>query len=554
MNKYYLPIDSKCLAHYYASACISPSCYIANRPQDIQDQFKEYLLLTNKLGTKETNCCLEIVLNANEQQSLVDMNKGWFIYEFPIPISRVSAILFSSKDQMDTTLTNIRMSTAFIPNNLSKVVSFDDNPTTELRLPNEIVPTPHNDKIKKFDRILGALALMNVSREHYMNYSDRFFETFSMFNEYIEKQLIKAKRKLSQSLSVYLDNSNQYRNKIQQLEQTLTEDIVISIARQEKVNIEKNKVTKVINLSSLTGWSYIFAFIYQYGVGAESKRKKIDSLIICNFKSNELLKSPSSDTLALLYGYNRGYSVFSNAYGLDANNKVAVKFKMESRLDHYIIESIYQYVFNNKVADAPFNYIDSWCPNIKNTHSINSTDYQILDTVVIGKKKAKVFSPEYWNGFFQELKSGFWYHLKGLVGKEQVESNIKELVNTIYTDILEEWTDQNKIEKDRYLSELAEQKQKIDALQAQVLSLREQLNNKTFSVFDANNSTNSMKEGSSNGELFIDELLLTYDKCQKMLVSDLKNKLAELSVLYDKNAKKDELARLLVKVQYKQSK
>lgn len=552
--KYYLPIDSKCLAHYYASACISPSCYIANRPQDIQDQFNEYLLLTNKLGTKEANCCLEIVLTANEQQSLVDMNRGWFVYESPIPISRISGILFSSKDQMDTTLTNIRMSTAFIPDNLSKVVAFDDNPARGLKLPNGIVPTPHNENIKKFDRILGALALMNVSREHYMNYSDRFFETFSMFNEYIARQLKSVKKKLSQPLSVYLDYSNQYRKKIQQLEQPLTEDIVISVAQQEKVNIEKNKITKVINLSSLTGWSYIFAFIYQYGVGSESKRKKIDSLIISNFKSSELLKSPSPDTLALLYGYNRGYSVFSNAYGLDADNKLAIKFKMESRLDHYIIESIYQYVFNNKVADTPFDYIDSWCPNIKNTQDINSTDYQILDTVIIGKKKAKVFSAEYWNGFFQELKSDFWYHLKGLVGKEQVESNIKEFVNIIRTDLFEEWTEQNKMEKDRFLEELAEQKQKIDTLKAQVLLLQEQLNNNPPSLFDAEKSTNPIKEESSNSELFINELLLTYDKYQKMLVSDLKNKLAEQSVLYDKNAKKDELAKLLVKVQYKQSK
>lgn len=127
-------------------------------------------------------------------------------------------------------------------------------------------------------------------------------------------------------------------------------------------------------------------------------------------------------------------------------------------------------------------------------------------------------------------------------------------MNIIRTDLFEEWTEQNKMEKDRFLEELAEQKQKIDTLKAQVLLLQEQLNNNPPSLFDAEKSTNPIKEESSNSELFINELLLTYDKYQKMLVSDLKNKLAEQSVLYDKNAKKDELAKLLVKVQYKQSK
>lgn len=96
-----------------------------------------------------------------------------------------------------------------------------------------------------------------------------------------------------------------------------------------------------------------FAFIYQYGVGSESKRKKIDSLIISNFKSDELQESPSPDSLALLYGYNRGYCVFNNAYGLDADSKLAVKFKMESKLDHYIIESVYQYIFHNIITNTP---------------------------------------------------------------------------------------------------------------------------------------------------------------------------------------------------------
>ena len=552
MNRYYLPIDSKCLAHYYAGACISPSCYITNRPHDIQNRFDEYLLLTRKLGTKDTNCCLEIVLTDDEKKSLVDINGEWFIYEYPIPVSRVSKILFSSKEQMNTTLTNIRMSTAFVPQRLGEVANFVDNPTTGLTLPEGIIPICHKKNIEQFDRMLGALALMNVSRESYMNYSDKFFETFAMFNSYIAEQLKRTKKKLNKSLSSYLDVTSPYREKIKLLEQPLTEELIAITAQQEKVSVEKNKITKVINLSSLKNWSYIFAFIYQYGVGSESKRKKIDSLIISNFKSDELQESPSPDSLALLYGYNRGYCVFNNAYGLDADSKLAVKFKMESKLDHYIIESVYQYIFHNIITNTPFDYIDAWCPSLKCAQHVKSTDYQILDMIVIGKKKATVFSHEYWIGFFQEFKSSFWDALKEIAGKDKVEYNIKVLINKIHQDLLEEWNEQSELEKAKYLEELANKERTIERLYLETKQLKEQFDcNATITQFAEKNNIPTIIENVNEqikiGEHSIDDILLEYDEYLKLKLDDLKKKLKEQSILFSKSAKKDELAKLLVK-------
>lgn len=566
MIKYYLPISSKCLAHYYASACISPSCYIENRPEDIQDKFKEYLLLTDKFGTKETNCCLEIVLTEEEISSLVGISSNWFVFEYPIPISRVKKIIFSSREQMDTTLTNIRMSTAFIPDRLGEVATFSENPSTDLILPNEIVPFNHSKSIKRFDRILGALALMNLSREQYMNYCDKFFETFSMFNGYINTLLVSAKKNLSKPLCSYLEEEGQFRDKVQQLEAPLSEELVYSTAKAENVQIDKNRITKVINLLSLKNWSYIYAFIYQYGVGSESKRKRIDSFIINNFKSDELLEKPSSDTLALLYGYNRGYSVFNNAYGLDANNKQALKFKMESRLDHYIIESVYQYVFHGRVYDKPFDYIDNWCP-MQNFHKhLSSTDYVILDTIVIGKKKAKVFSTEYWLGFFQSLKGGIWTPLRELIGTEKVETSIKELANIINTDLKDEWNDKLEEINANYSLKLANKECQIESLNSEIKLLKQKLTVKNntsgnfAAKFDYSLEHLQLKpdiptdcDCCENSTYSIDDLFNLYDKYRNknFPIDELKKTLKENNIQYSKSMKKEELARLLAKYRYK---
>ena len=116
-TKYYLPISSKCLAHYFGYACIMPSRYFSNKPLDIQNNFDEYLLITTNFGTNETDCCLELVLTKNETDELKDIKNGFYLYQKPLPITRVKSVLFSDKNQMEQTIVNISMSTAFVQRN-----------------------------------------------------------------------------------------------------------------------------------------------------------------------------------------------------------------------------------------------------------------------------------------------------------------------------------------------------------------------------------------------------------------------------------------------------
>jgi hypothetical protein len=41
-KKYFLPINSTSLAHYYGGACIKPGKYFENKPEDLQEKFNEF--------------------------------------------------------------------------------------------------------------------------------------------------------------------------------------------------------------------------------------------------------------------------------------------------------------------------------------------------------------------------------------------------------------------------------------------------------------------------------------------------------------------------------
>lgn len=50
-KKYYIPIKSTSLPHYFAGACICPANYYENKPKDIQDNFPNVILLTLNSAT-----------------------------------------------------------------------------------------------------------------------------------------------------------------------------------------------------------------------------------------------------------------------------------------------------------------------------------------------------------------------------------------------------------------------------------------------------------------------------------------------------------------------
>lgn len=448
---YYLPINSTSLAHYFVCACVKPAKYFENKPQDLQDRFRNALLLSSELGTNDTDCCIELVLTKDEESSLVPCGREFFLFPTPLPISRVKAIHFRAQRQLEQTLSNINMSAAFIPHSLAKVARFSDAVIDVVNVTDKPVDKDYSEQLVIFDRILGALALMKTAKEPYMNYSENYASTLSFFNTLVRNDLEKQGRQINEKFFGLFSRSGNFVKFIPYLEKKITKEDLDQIAAENNQRIERS-YTKAINYDKLSGITYAFAILQSYGVGGEAATKKIDGLISNNF---EELKDGKAEGIALYYGYNRGYSVFSNCYGTQEIGRQNVKYLLESQLDYYTIESVYQFAFYGNTTSSKFPYIDAWCPR-KNQRPKRKTDYMVLDTAFIGKKKPTVFSKEYLHGFLAEIKTFDFI-------ATPIGSLVEQIRNRVANDTKEEIEDANE-------TKIAEAYTIIESLKGQIAS------------------------------------------------------------------------------------
>lgn len=521
------------MAHYFGCACIKPSKYFSNKPEDLQDKLNDFLLITTCFGTQQTDCCLEIVFTPQETEELIDIENDFFLYEKPLPISRVKGIYFTDMTLKGQTITNINMSTAFVPESLVKEAKQFDSPTMDkIKKPQDIHINSYAEHLKHFDSYLGGFSLLRLAGEEYMNYSENYFSTLSFFSEIIKNQLKLANKTIDNRYwGVFVGNYG-FQKIFPILNKTVDENDVITLAQEEQQVIQKDKITRIIDLSSLDKNTYIAAVLNIYGVGNESKRKKIDELILSNFSNG--IKAGKSEGIALCYGINRGYSAFSNKYSLGNTNKV-VKFQLNSLLDYYTIESLYQYAFNKQEKNNDYRYLD-WCPRFENTIKISDTNYQILDVVIIGKKKARVLSKEYW----QNLLPTFFQSNK--LFEKKLPDLFQELGEILYKDTKEE------IENElRY--QIVSQQEEIKKLKSAQEALLQQTVTESKPYPQKEEVVSVLSEPSSTAYININEIKNIVEKTLKYKEKNqttLKNEAKSKGIRLPQGIKQNEIITLLM--------
>ncbi|WP_165155004.1 hypothetical protein [Parabacteroides sp. ZJ-118] len=501
MRTYYFPIKSECLAHYFGCACLKPSKYFTNKLQDIQNLFENFLLITTNRGCIECNCCLEIVLTNEEEAKLISVGRTWYLFESSLPITRVKKIFFTEEQQKNKTLTNIRMGTAFIPDSIiGTVCCFEDVTVNEVKKPEDCYVKDQTKEIELYDRILGALIIMRLAREKYMNFSETYIETLAVFNNLIADALVKAGKGSNDQYSGLFTESKSYACLLPYLNKQVDVDDVKQMAKNEGQTVSQNKITRKIELDSLDKQTYILAVLASYGVGSESKRDKVDGLILSNFEGIK-----SAQLVALCFGYNRGYNVFSSFYGTSEGNRIDVKFLLDSQLDYYTVESVYQFVFNKKISKNLY-YLDSWCSKQRTSSIIKKTDYCVLDTIVIGKKKPKVGSKEWWSSLSQ-----FYQRI-------DVSSLFQTPLSTLFKKVADHVIQECNEEKEE---EIAEIKAQYEGIKSRLMELKKTMEN--LSLNQRESSTNEERTGDVNREDIIKEVFGYFDKNDKELNAILKS-------------------------------
>ena len=496
MRTYYFPIKSECLAHYFGCACLKPSKYFMNKPQDIQNSFENFLLITTSKGCIECNCCLEIVLTNEEETELISAGGTWYLFGSSLPITRVKKIHFTEEQQKNRTLTNIRMGTAFVPDSIvGAVCTFEDASVKEVEAPKDCYVKNQVKEIELYDRILGALIIMRLAREKYMNFSETYIETLAVFNKLIANTLVKVGKSSNDQYSGLFTQSKSYAGLLPYLNKQIDIDDVKQMAKNENQSVSQNKTTRKIELDSLNKQTYILAVLASYGVGSESKRDKIDGLILSNFEGIK-----SAQLVALCFGYNRGYNVFSSFYGTSESNRIDVKFRLDSQLDYYTIESVYQFVFNKKISEN-LDYLDLWCNKQHIQNITTKTDYCVLDTIVRGKKKAKVGSKEWWNSFSQ-----FCQRIDAV---SLLQTPLSILLNKVAEYVIQECIEEKEAEITEIKAQYGEKNGSLKGLQKTLENLSESM-------------TNEERSDNVSREDIIKEIFSYFDKDDKELNAILK--------------------------------
>lgn len=491
MKTYYYPISSTSLASIFGRACILPASLYKNRLSDIQSKFENFILLTDHFGCMDSDCCLQVALSSDEEKTLVDIKKGFYLYESALPVSRIKRIYFESVAQSQRTISNINLSTAFIPNALvdSNNNTFDDVNTNGVEVPEIIVPLLEKieKSYEKFNRILGAMALMKTAHEDGCNYSAHYIDLLSKFNTHIASQKTMISdvdtkfHKVFDNHPTFLDHVVDYA--------TLENE-----ALEKKQFISKGKVTKVIDPSNLENSVYLCYVLYNYGVGEEARRYKIDELILNNFTS---LKQGYQESCALYYGYNRGYASFSNQYRKDGKTE-NVKYQLNSLLDYYTIESIYRYAFYNTIS-SELDLFNSWVRPIP-LKKAKTGEYQILDTIICDKKKAILFSEEWWKNclacFLPKDKVNFLgYDFSSLI----IENILKPFADLVKEEISCEYEETIQAIKDTDDTEILRLKKELNKCKEQLF-----LKDKEIAVQE-NTVTSSLQTNNQENTCFNEE-------------------------------------------------
>lgn len=375
------------LAHYLSSGIIAPANYIQNRNNDLQNRFENNLLLSHNKFTDETNCAVEIVLNENEEKPK-KISDNFFLFNMPLPISRVKSIYFSDEKQKTSTLFNVKSGAAFVPDNLIKVANENPIKVAEIdQASNLSTVVDWNHYLKRYDQILGGFALMKIGKEDYQNYSTHFFKTLGNINSLFDKILQEQDINLDNTFEFAFIDNGKFKTFHDTIYNEISSDNLFSYAEREQIKLETRNGLVQLEKIPENSQTYIIAILETYGPG---KRKQVDSFIsdLVSAKFNAKRK----EGLALSFGINKGYSVFRNKYKTE-NFETNIKFELNSKLDYYIIESIYQSIFNDQKDLKKFSFIDGWCPTSTDQKIDISSfkTYNVLDKTIILKKKGDFF-------------------------------------------------------------------------------------------------------------------------------------------------------------------
>lgn len=382
-KKYYIPIKTTSLPYYYSHAIIAPAKYFENRASDIQNSVNNQILLCSEKFTTDTNCAIEVVFNEVEEQP-TPINEKFFIFNMPLPLTRIRKIIFDDEKKMKRVKFNINDGVGFLNEELLSV----ENPTNRVPTKNLKVEVESKDwsaSLKKYNHLMGGFALMRIGKLGDYNYPEYYIDTLSNVNKNFSYILVENELEIYNKYKFAFTDTGKRNHFRDAIYEKITLNTVEEFASKETLKLDKNLGIIDLNKIPKDKLTYNIAVLGNY------THRKTETDFITDLL-NGVFPNDKIEGLALSMGINKGYASLRNTY-----SDVDVKFRLDSQFEYYIIESIYQNVFNNLDNIESFPYLDSWCAkkNIDNSIVKDYDTYQVLDELIIlstNKKKVDFFN------------------------------------------------------------------------------------------------------------------------------------------------------------------
>ncbi len=433
-KKFYLQIHRSKLYDYAAQGLIVPSGYMGSEVEDdIQAKHGDFLLLSHGYieSFDENDVLLEIIFSATELQ-MMDANKigSLYFWAIPLPITRINKVYtYDEQTQADIIKHSINYESGYIPEDRFALFKEDafilQKRDEEKENSNDV---PYKTEVIKFDKILGMFAFIKNTNLYYMdqkgifsNYSDHYFSLLSKFNTTIDTEKSNFFKIISKDdilfQFIYSDQSMNVLYIERLIKNTKDEDIRELFTLLLKNPNSKRKVLHKLRERDDNYFYVCLLYIHRHKDGNQKD----------NFKSNIINDIPYEKAeyalafLGLYYGYrilraSEEVPVEDKYFKKLVDTRVNMKFKLDTKLDYIAIESIYNYVFYNKVISADFNYL-SFPEGVNKIKIPTNLKYDInvkrncqgSEYIKITKKSLGVIAQKVLEEYPDEIQRGEYY-------------------------------------------------------------------------------------------------------------------------------------------------
>lgn len=370
---FYIHINSDTLADYLLRGVFCPSRFLNNKNRDIQNLYDSFLLLSDKKWNAESDCSIEIILVEDDIAKLIQLQNHYFVFADCLPISRLKKIHFADKRKAKNVIWNINQGAAFVP---EWAISYEykSKPETVALKGKHGFPESYSEqniktKLERYDRLMGGLAFMNIgllnSTFNNLDTTINYLSAAAYFNSQIANEIKNEKIIINSDVQTIFSGKNEI---FKYLAKPITIDEVSEMGKKENQKVEKK--FNAIKFESLDPKSltYKLAILHTYGKG----KVKSDNDFVSGLLS--MTKSKLVEELALVFGLHTGYTSLRNSYS-NSNGKMAIKFKLDTKLEFYLVESLFNYAFKEHKISSQIDFLSNFPQENKTTKTANTFNH-----------------------------------------------------------------------------------------------------------------------------------------------------------------------------------